>query len=110
MESVGYILLCCVLFVHLGLGDAVAKVIRRNLSLFSCVKCFTFWTILAYTLFFEFEPIKCIAVAFVCSYLALWADLVLSKIAVIYETWYKGVVAEELDSTDRDKENKSETR
>lgn len=96
MKCVGLILICCVLFVHLGLGDAVSKAIRRNLSLFHCVKCTTFWSILAYTLFFtNLNPVVCTTLAFVCSYIALWIDLFLSKIAKWYEKWYKSVVAEE---------------
>lgn len=109
MKSVGLILLCCVLFVHMGMGDAVSKVVRRNLSLFHCVKCTTFWSILAYTIFFTgTDPIMCTALAFCCSYIALWVDLIFSKIAVWYEKWYKDVVAEEhSDSTGKDKTDKS---
>lgn len=107
MRGVGYILLCCVLFVHLGLGDAVSKVIRRNLSLFRCVKCTTFWAILAYTLFFtEFEPVKCVALAFACSYVALWVDLLFSIIAVFYEKYYKILVTKESQRADGAKEGK----
>lgn len=96
MMSVGYILLCCVLFVHLGLGDAVSRIVRRNLSLFRCVKCTTFWAVLAYTLFFtEFEPVKCVALAFACSYVALWVDFLFSIIAILYEKYYKILVTEE---------------
>lgn len=99
MKSVGLLLLCCVLFVHMGMGDAVSKVVRRGLSLFQCVKCTTFWVILAYTVFFTAaDPVLCTALAFICSYIALWLDLLLSKFAVWYEKWYKGVVTEERDS------------
>lgn len=67
----------------------------------------TFWTITAYTLFFtDFEPVKCVAIAFACAYIALWVDLLFSKIAVWYEKCYKGVVAEEhKNDTDGDKED-----
>lgn len=96
MIGVGCILFCCVLFVHMGLGDIVCKVIRRNLSLFSCVKCFTFWTVSAYTILFtDLEPIVCVSTAFATSYIALWLDLIFSKLAVLYEKIYKSVVAEE---------------
>lgn len=108
MEGVGYILLCCVLFVHLGLGDAVSKVIKRCLSLFNCVKCFTFWNILAYTtLFLEWSFVKCMAVAFASAYAALWVDLIFAKISTMYEKWYKGVVAEEgkCDAADANKKD-----
>lgn len=106
MMSVGYILLCCVLFVHLGLGEAISKVIRRNLSLFRCVKCTTFWAILAYTLLNDYEPVKCVALAFACSYIALWVDLLFSMIAVLYEKYYKILVAKESQCADGTKEGK----
>ena len=95
MRSVGYILLCCVLFVHLGLGDAVSKVIQRNLSLFRCVKCTTFWAVLAYTFYSGFAPVKCVALAFACSYVALWVDFLFSIIAILYEKYYKILVTKE---------------
>ena len=113
MEGVGYILLGCVLFIHLGLGDAISKVIKRCLSLFNCVKCFTFWTMLAYTaLFFEWSFIKCVAVAFVSAYAALWIDLFFAKLSTKYEKWYKGVVAEEGKhcSSNTNEKGKSKTR
>lgn len=108
MKSVGLILLCCVLFVHMGMGDAVSKVVRRGLSLFRCVKCTTFWVILAYTVFFTAaDPVLCTALAFMCSYIALWIDLAFSKIAVWYEKWYKGVATEEhCNSTGENKTDK----
>ncbi len=99
MESVGCVLLCCVLFVHLGLGDAVSRIMKRCVSLFRCVKCTTFWTILAYTLFLtEFEPVECVAIAFGCAYIALWVDLLFTKISMWYEKIYESLVTEEHDS------------
>lgn len=98
MKSVGCVLLCCVLFVHMGLGDAVSGIIKRNATLFRCVKCTTFWVILAYTLFLtEYKPVECITIAFACAYIALWVDLMFAKISMWYEKLYKGVVAKERD-------------
>lgn len=109
MIGVGCVLLCCVLFIHMGLGDAVTKVIKRNLSLFGCVKCLTFWTTAAYTfLCLNFPLVKCAAVAFVAAYVALWVDMLFSYLAVWYEKWYKSVASEEgeCDAAGRDKEDK----
>lgn len=109
MMGVGCVLLCCVLFVHMGLGDMVCKVVKRNLSLFGCVKCLTFWTTAAYTyLYSDFSPAECAAIAFITAYLALWVELFFSKLAVWYEKKYKGVVTEEgkCDASDGDKKNK----
>lgn len=95
MMCVGCVLLCCVLFVHMGLGDAVSGIIKRCASLFRCVKCTTFWAILAYTLFFaNYNPIECLAIAFGCAYIALWIDLLFAKISMWYEKLYESVVTE----------------
>lgn len=112
MKSVGCVLLCCVLFVHMGLGDAVSGVIKRNATLFQCVKCTTFWAILAYTLFLtEYEPVECAAIAFGCAYIALWVDLLFAKISVWYEKFYKSMVTEEHDGdSEGDKKDKLQTR
>ena len=99
MMGVGCVLLCCVLFVHMGLGDAVSGIIKRCVSLFSCVKCTTFWAMLAYTSFFtDFDPVACVAIAFGCAYIALWVDLLFAKISMWYEKLYKSMVTEEYDS------------
>ena len=108
MIGVGCLLLCCVLFVHMGLGETLSRIIKRNLSLFGCVKCLTFWTTAAYTYFYlNFPLVKCGAVAFITAYCALWVELGFSKLAVWYEKWYKGVAAEEgkCDAAGRDKED-----
>ena len=108
ITGVGCVVLCCVLFVHMGLGDAVCKTIRRNLFLFHCVKCLTFWTTLVYTLVFtDYVLVECLAIAFVMSYVALWVDLLFAKISVWYEKWYESVVAKtsKRDTTNGDKED-----
>lgn len=109
MVGVGCILFSCVLFVHMGLGDTVCKAIRRNLFLFRCVKCITFWTTAAYTILFcDLLLVECLALAFAMSYIALWVDLLFSKLAVFYEKWYKNMVAKEgeCDASDGDEEDK----
>lgn len=89
MMGVGLIFLSCVLFVHLGLGATICRIIRLDIYLLKCPRCMTFWSILAYTLFAtDYGWEVCISSSFVASYLSLWADLVFKKIAEVYEKLY----------------------
>lgn len=90
MVGVGLIFLSCVLFIHLGLGKAICDTFEIDFVLFRCVKCLSFWTILAYTLLFtQYRWESCLALSFLLSYAALWADLALMKIAKVYEGFYE---------------------
>lgn len=92
MSGVGLIFLSCCLFIHLGLGQAICKVLKMKFVLFKCVKCCTFWCILAYTLFFtDYRWELCLAISFLSSYLALWFDLALAKLSKVYEKLYEQI-------------------
>ena len=92
MVGVGLIFLSCCLFVHLGLGQAICKALKIKFVLFKCVKCLTFWSILAYTLFLtSYRWELCLAMSFVLSYSALWIDLCLAKLSKVYEKLYEQV-------------------
>lgn len=87
--GVGLIFLSCVLFVHLGLGETICRIIRLDLYILKCPRCICFWSVLVYTLFATYLCWEaCLAIAFVSSYLALWVDLALTKIAKVYEKLY----------------------
>ena len=90
MMGVGLIFVSCCLFIHLGLGEAICKTLKIDFILFKCVKCLSFWAVLAYTLLFtEFCWELCLALSFIMAYVALWVDLALMKIAEAYEKFYK---------------------
>lgn len=97
MVGIACTFISCVLFIHLGLGDAINKVIRTEFVLFRCVKCMTFWSVLGYSLLVELPFTHSACIAFVCSYLSLWAELALGKLADKYEKLSKNVDAEEPD-------------
>lgn len=85
-----------IMFVHLGLGDEICKVIRINLFLFRCVKCLSFWTVLGYSFLIVELPIEgSVALAFLLGYAALWIELLLDKLADWYDEIYKSMVAKE---------------
>lgn len=92
MEFIGIILVsfCCTMFIHLGLGETLCEVMHLNFILFRCVKCLTFWTVLVYALFFtELSVLVSASSAFLMSYLALWVDIGLAKLANIYDYLYE---------------------
>lgn len=89
MEGVGLIFISCCLFIHLGLGKAICRTLRIRLVLFKCVKCLTFWSVLAYTLAFTaYRWESCLAISFISAYLSLWVELALNKLAKVYEEHY----------------------
>lgn len=89
MGDIAQILISVCLFIHLGLGDAICKVIGYDFILFKCSKCCAFWTVLCYTLSNNYPILTCFAVSFSSSYISLWVGLILSKIAEQYEEWSK---------------------
>lgn len=90
MMGIGLIFLSCCLFIHLGLGQAINKTLKIRFVLFKCVKCLTWWSILAYTLLLTNYRLEiCLALSFSLSYMSLWVDLALAKIAKLYEKLYE---------------------
>ena len=97
MIGVVLVSFCCIMFIHLGLGDTISKIIHFDFVLLHCQKCLNFWSVLTYTLFIVELPIlESMSIAFGVSYLSLWVDLVLAKIAEKYDIWYKKI-EEDLD-------------
>ena len=94
------ILTSCCLFIHLGLGNAINKVIGYNFILFRCPKCLVFWSVLSYLLLSNQSVVLSIFIAFICAYLALWIDLLLTIIADKYEEIYESLGAEESEDSD----------
>lgn len=96
MWRIALVLVSCCLFIHLGMGETISKVLHTDFILLRCVKCLTFWTVLGYSLLCLTLPtVTAICVAFLCAYAALWIDLLLGKMAKRYEELGKDVDAEE---------------
>lgn len=109
------ILTSCCLFIHLGLGNAICKIIRYNFILFRCPKCLAFWSVLSYLLLSNQSVVLSIFIAFICAYLALWIDLLLTIIADKYEEIYESLGAKESKDSDgkqrgKDYQRKKEQR
>ena len=86
--SIGYILVVCVLYIHLGMGDTLGRIFHSEAYVFKCVKCITWQSVLAYTICLsDLNVLACLAVSFVSAYVALWLELALSKLASLDEKW-----------------------
>lgn len=87
MIGIALVWFSAVMFVHMGLGEALCKTFRFNFILFLCPKCMAFWTVLSYSLLIIKLPIEMsAAVAFLLGYAAIWFDLLLGKLADVYES------------------------
>lgn len=96
MWGIVCILLSSCLFVHLGLADAILRVTRINLPYLRCAKCMSFWSVLTYSLLIV--PIQAevsVLIAFMCAYASLWVELLLGKLAILYEKVSNNMDAEE---------------
>ena len=91
----------CVTANHLGLITAMERVIHHPIPIANCPKCFTFWSVLTYGIVtvpcvFPHGLIAAIprllAISFLCSYLAIWLELLEGFIDIqfnkIYATLY----------------------
>lgn len=80
---------------HLGLVRGVEKAVRHRLPVVDCPKCLTFWGVLAYgglsgdgTAALPSALPGLLATSFLCSYLALWIDLLMYAIDTLYNRIY----------------------
>lgn len=72
---------------HLGLAEAIAKIVGKVLK---CVKCLVFWTVQIAVYMYAYDLLYAIGIALICSYLSHWAGLLLMWINKNYNTiWQK---------------------
>lgn len=110
--------IACIVFIctavnHLGLMAAIQTVTKCNrLPIVSCPKCLTCWSVLAYGLYvseISFGNIATIlprlfAISLLCSYLAIWLELIMYAIDTLYNRIYG--ILEENNKEDRDEDGK----
>lgn len=110
MWGIACVFISSVLFIHLGLGETIGRLLRTDFVLLRCVKCLTFWCVLGYSLLCVSIPAEAaVCIAFMCAYAALWAELLLGKLANAYEKLSENVAAEEpegVSAASRDQEDK----
>lgn len=87
-RNMAAIVLACTALNHLGLIAAVERVIRRSLPVVNCPKCLTFWSALTYQILTGCHPLQALAISLLCSYLAIWLELIMYAIDTLYNRLY----------------------
>jgi hypothetical protein len=92
IADVAAVTLAAVLANHMGLIDAVEKVIRHKLPIINCSRCLTFWSVLICLVCCRTTAIHwttIVATSFAASYAATWLELLFGIIDKQYEKIYE---------------------
>ena len=73
---------------HLGLIPTIERIIKRKLWIIDCPKCLTCWSVMTYQLITNCNPLLSLAIALLCSYIALWLNLIMYAIDTLYNRIY----------------------
>ena len=89
--DIACLLFACVAFNHLGLVDAVGRVVGRSLPVVSCPKCLTFWSVLVYgcVMGLPHGVAAWLALSLLCSWTAIWLDLGMAAVDALYLRAYE---------------------
>ena len=75
-------MLVAVLAQHLGLSEAVARII---LKVAKCPKCLTFWCVLGAEIAMQENLLIAIGLSLMCAYLVSWVGLLLVYLYKLYD-------------------------
>lgn len=81
----------CVAANHMGLIDAIERVIRHQIPIANCPKCFTFWSVLFTTSFSGWNMIEALAISFLFAYTASWLELGMGFIDSLFNRLYEKI-------------------
>lgn len=81
----------CVTMNHLGLVKAIEESLEIELPVVNCPKCSVFWAVLTYTVLEMHRLIPPLAISFLCSYLAIWLELLEGYIDTLYIKFYETI-------------------
>ena len=91
--DIAAIVFVCTAVNHLGLIAAIERVIRHRLPVVNCPTCLTCWSVFAYgidTVPYVSPQIvaRLLAISLLCSYLAIWLELLMYAIDTLYNRIY----------------------
>lgn len=98
--DIAAIVFICVTANHLGLVKAIEDVAQRELRIVNCSKCFSYWSVLAYSIITSQETILSLAISFLASYTAVWLELFEGFIDSIYQKCYEKIYPDSGNDTD----------
>ena len=97
--DIACIVFVCVTMNHLGLVKAIEDVTKLKLPIVNCVKCFTFWCVLAYCSLTLHDVVAVLAISFFTSYAAVWLELIEGFIDSLYLKCYEKIYSDPADDT-----------
>lgn len=88
----------CIVFAatavnHLELIATIERIIKHSLPVINCPKCLTFWSVFAYGIatvpYISLQIVaRMLAISLLCSYLAIWLELLMYAIDTLYNRIY----------------------
>lgn len=87
-RDIAAIVFACTAVNHLGLIAAIERIIKHSLPVINCPKCLTFWSVLAYCWLCNGIAVAVPAISLLCSYLAIWLELLMYTIDTLYNKIY----------------------
>lgn len=87
-RTIACIVFICTAVNHLGLIPTIERVTKRKLWVIDCPKCFTCWSVMTYQLVTGCNWLTSLAIALLCSYIALWLNLFMYAIDTLYNRIY----------------------
>ena len=107
MIGVLSIVFICVSVNHLGLVEAIQRIIKHNVPIVNCSKCLTFWVSLIF-LFGKTDLVNIMFLSLLAAYLSLWVELAMGIIDKFYVRLYEKIFGETyFDEAGGDKSTKS---
>ena len=91
IAEVALLMVSCVLFIQMGLSEAIQGVLHTKLRIVSCPKCLTMWVCLVFLVWHDYGIIRAVATSFIASYCAQWLALLYDAIALLYNYLYEQV-------------------
>ena len=89
--DIASIVFVCVTANHLGLVKAIEDRTGYEFTIINCPKCFSCWSVLAYSIYVTHDIITSLAISFVSSYTALWLELLEAYIDTKYMRLYEKI-------------------
>lgn len=80
------VMMTAVMAQHLGLSDAVAKVVSKVLK---CPRCLSFWTVLFVLVMLGSDLIIAMGLSVLMAYLSIWIGLLLGKLNDLYDKLWR---------------------
>lgn len=104
MTDLVKIMICAVLFNHLGLAEALAvRLLKRESFLpFTCCKCLTFWCCLPYSIVsIHYGFPDAVLASFLMAWAALWTELFFGFLSTKYEKLWQDIFPPEESFTNQ---------